>query len=784
MKYTLLYYPELAGALRELGIPHPGEAAIFLSQLSYWLKKEDCGRMTRDGKHWIYNTYEKWVLQIKSLTISQFGKMIRALARVGLIEKTTFAEQKHSLKKEKPVGFSSWNNTTWVTLCVEKIKELTGWSPFSNETEETPEKASGDYIADESLEPSPQADILNRTSDDSESNDWIFHSESSSIYKENLSLTKEPKFNSEKEKKENSPKTGGGSNPQCSTDKKQLPVKPKISNKDNSPRCLEVRNNRINRDNNEALAQEVWEIAIGKPFPVFLNWRANCHYKPQGGKWESDAYGNAYSEFYRNREKTTAVLFPQFMNEVRGITEKVHIAQSSSSVAANVLPSWFIESLPDATPAQVKQLMENLDVVISRGTRIVLPNKSNTPSDMTVDYHEAHSQVDIKPLPQLEAPVLKGVEAPMLGGVEERAKGADCELPSADLQQTLARKQAQWNAPILRDRVRRWAESTPGVVITESGPQLETAIETNLNNAAGSEFEINRNNTVTDKVETTLNNSEGSEVEINRNRTEALNPLVEKQLPKVETSNHGASTRGDVEVNNPSTSNNADVETSNNSLSSNSPMEVETSSHGASMRSDVETNSHCASTRGEVEINNHGASVRGDVENNNQLTHKHTDDSSGNGFALDEEDIETNVERAFLGADVLIDDPWETSEPLLVNSEDSEEEVISEKPKAKPSMLKLMLALWDNIYELGQLVLNASESELIAAASQCTPEQIAHIKKAATTVWQPGLNRDADYKGERVEIWEVGQSQTVKVLSENRRFLKVKRRDLQPWLGI
>ncbi|MEM8777985.1 MAG: hypothetical protein AAGF26_03750 [Cyanobacteria bacterium P01_G01_bin.49] len=764
MKLTLLYYPELAGALRELGIPHPGEAAIFLSQLSYWLKKEDCGRMTRDGKHWIYNTYQKWVSQIKSLTIGQFGKMIRALASLGLIEKTTFAEQKHSLKKEKPVGFSSWNNTTWVTLCVEKIIELTGWEPFENETEDEIIEEKSEAKNSESVEPAPRANLLNRTSDDSQSNDGMFHSESSSIYKENLSISKDGENSFKKEKKAGLSNTSSGSYPDSPTDKEQLSEKPNISEKDNCRRSSEVRNNRNNevsgnlpsppirvkRTIEQNAVQEVWEIAIGRPFPAFLNWRASIHYKPQGGKWETDAYGNAYSEFYRNREKTTAVLFPQFMNEVRGITEKVHQAQSCDAIAANVLPSWFIESLPDATPENVSQLMKNLDAVIERGTRISLPSKSNTPSDMTVDYSTAHSQVDIKPLPSLSAPVLMGVEAPFkLRGVEEE--------PILALQRKLACKQAQWNAPLLRDRVRRWAENTPGVVLTENGPQLETAIETNLNNEASSEVKINRNNTA------------DSEVEITLNKAEASNPLVEKQLPKVETSNHGASTSEEVEVNNQSTSNNADVETS---------------THEASMRSDVETNSHCASTRGEVEINNHGVSIRNDVENNNQLTPKQSNDSSGNGFALDDSDIETNVERAFLGADVVIDDPWETSEPLLVNSEEEEEEVNSEKPKAKPSMLKLMLALWDNIHELGQLVLNASESELIAAVSQCTSQQIAHIKKAATTVWQPGLNRDADYKGERVEIWEVGQSQTVKVQTKNRRFLKVKRRDLQPWLGI
>ncbi|WP_414624966.1 hypothetical protein [Calothrix sp. CCY 0018] len=675
MKYTLLYNPELAGVLRELGIPHPGEAALFLSQLSYWLKKEGCGHITLDGKHWIYNTYKKWVSQIKSLTTGQFGKMIRALLTFGLIEKTTFAEQRHNLKGEKPVGFSSWNNTTWVTLCVEKIIQLTGWCPFENETAEEAQEEKPGSNNSESVETALGADVHIRTSGDSKSNDRIFHLESPSIYKENLSFTKngENYFKKEKNIVAN---TDSGSDPASPTDKKQLPEKPKISKVDKSRQNSEVREKRINEKDKYPLSssirekrtieqdavQEVWEIAIGKPFPVFLNWRANIHYKPQGGKWESDAYGNAYSEFYRNREKTTAVLFPQFMNEVRGITEKVHNAQSSNAIAANTLPSWFIESLPDATPENVKQLMENLDAVIRRGTRIALPSKSNTPSDITVDYHEAHSEVAIKPLPQLDNPVLKGVEAPLeLNGVE---------APSSALQQTLARKQAQWNAPLLRDRIRSWAESTPGVVITESGPQLETAIETTLNNTAIDKVETNCNNTAIDKIETT------------RLKVETSNPIVEKQ-------NHGARGKADVETHNPSNSNSRDV---------------------------------------------------------------------------------------------VIDDPWETEEPLSSNTNSVSEG--NSSTERLPPLIKLMLAVWDNIYELGQLVLDARSEDLIKAVSSLSSHQIAHIKQAATRAWYPGLNRDGDYKGERVEIWEVGQSPTVKVRTKRGAFLKVRRSDLKPWLGI
>ncbi|MEA5596993.1 hypothetical protein [Rivularia sp. UHCC 0363] len=745
MKFTLLYNPDLAGALRELGIPHPGEAAIFLSQLHYWLKKEGCGHITRDGKHWIYNTYKKWISQIKSLTISQLGKMIRALASLGLIEKTTFAEQRHSLKGEKPVGFSSWNNTTWVTLCVEKIKELTGCELFEDQENDLPEENGK-----EPLEPAHQADVHIRTSGDSQSDDRIFHSESSSIYKENLSLTKDEE-NTFERKKENLANASSEYYPDQNTDKKQLSAIPKIPKVDKSPRSSQIREKRINdqdkslrnsqlrdkRTIEQNVVQEIWEIAIAQPFPAFLNWRATIHYKPQGGKWETDAYGNAYSEFYRNREKTTAVLFPQFMNEVRAITEKVNQAQSCDASSANVLPSWFIESLPDPTPENVRQLMENLDAVIKRGTRIALPSKSNTPSDITVDYHEAHSQVAIKPLPQLEAPVLKGLEAPFsLSGVEE--------APSSDLQKTLARKQAQWNAPILRDHIRRWAESTPGVVVTLSGPQLETAIETNRNNTAINEIETNRSNTAIDKVETF------------RNKIETSNPLAQKQVDKVETNSHGAEITADVEINNSSTEVGTDYSHKNNSPSSKSERSVSS--------------------------NNHGVEQKADVENNNQLTHKHTDVSISNRLASKVALVKTNNLK-INSQDAVIDDPWETQETRVSNTNSIPEGSSSSTELRRP-LIKLMLASWDNIYELGKLVLNAREEDLSKAVSSLSSHHRAHIKKAATRAWYPGLNRDGDYKGEQVEIWEVGQSPIVKVRTKRGAFLKVRRSDLKPWLGI
>jgi hypothetical protein len=105
---------------------------------------------------------------------------------------------------------------------------------------------------------------------------------------------------------------------------------------------------------------------------------------------------------------------------------------------------------------------------------------------------------------------------------------------------------------------------------------------------------------------------------------------------------------------------------------------------------------------------------------------------------------------------------------------------------SSPPLLDRMLEVLKEPFKLGELVLSrfVSESELHLAALQCTPEQIADIKDAANGAWHPGLNRDADYKGERVEIFEAGQSKDIRIKTQSGTFLKVKRGNLRPWLGV
>ena len=118
------------------------------------------------------------------------------------------------------------------------------------------------------------------------------------------------------------------------------------------------------------------------------------------------------------------------------------------------------------------------------------------------------------------------------------------------------------------------------------------------------------------------------------------------------------------------------------------------------------------------------------------------------------------------------------------SQESGENQTIPNTPETQ-TLQQRIVEVWDNKYELGKLVLAVSESELIAETANYTPEQIKHIKDAANRAWQVGLNRDAEYNGERVEIMEARSgSREVRVRTQGGSLLKVKRGNLRPWLGL
>ncbi len=112
-----------------------------------------------------------------------------------------------------------------------------------------------------------------------------------------------------------------------------------------------------------------------------------------------------------------------------------------------------------------------------------------------------------------------------------------------------------------------------------------------------------------------------------------------------------------------------------------------------------------------------------------------------------------------------------------------EEKIINSIPD-NLSLTQKIIQAWHDPPVLGKIVLSADGDELLMMVVHYTPEQIAVIKEAAASVWQPQVEGYADYLGEKVAIWERNQSRFVVVLTQNGSKQKVKRGNLKPWLGI
>ncbi len=486
--FILLYRPQLVKALKNLRIPYSGEAAVFLNQLAFWLGTNS-GHLTFDSRKWVYNSYEDWTEQIPSLSSWQFGVMVRAIESWGMIEKSCYAHLRRQLVERSPVAWHPDNTSSWMTLCVERIVELTNWHPFGREISTS---------SDESPEPKPEAEIANATRGDCEPKEAKLQTQFPSIYIENHSLTKdgEPLKEGEQEYYQKDDEFDPWLDPpqdshfaDCQNQESSVSTQDSYEDKSSAPFCNTRTTNitksqtrdaanyksgdgfskpRLNNTNttcNTDLEREIWEIVPGKPYPVFINWWADRFYKPQGGRWEVGAYSFAYSEFYKNREKTSHVLFPQFLEYMQTVAENCN-QQLAAGIKA-ILPSCFV-ARPEANAENVQQLMENLQQLVDRGVEVALPGNTAPGSQASMGFAQATDSKEIKPLPMLEQPALpsnkSSEETSALSEVAEQEKLLD----------NLARNRAMWkNLPRLRSSVEEWVKNTPGVVLGSDGPMLD-----------------------------------------------------------------------------------------------------------------------------------------------------------------------------------------------------------------------------------------------------------------------------------------------------------------------
>lgn len=102
--------------------------AIFLQQLHYWLQKSD---HSRDGRKWIYNTFDEWAHQFPFWSSEAVRKIARQLQEKKLIKTTA----KYNHRKS--------DRTLWYTIDYENFNKL---------LDQPDESTEGVYQPDESTE--------------------------------------------------------------------------------------------------------------------------------------------------------------------------------------------------------------------------------------------------------------------------------------------------------------------------------------------------------------------------------------------------------------------------------------------------------------------------------------------------------------------------------------------------------------------------------------------------------------------------------------------------------
>lgn len=113
--------------------------ATFLQQLHYWLKKKSAH--VRDGRRWIYNTFEDWHEQFPFWSIEAIRKIVSQLRAKGLILTTS----KYNERKG--------DRTLWYTIEYEAFNALFEGADESTEASDQPDKSTQQPDKSTDLEP-------------------------------------------------------------------------------------------------------------------------------------------------------------------------------------------------------------------------------------------------------------------------------------------------------------------------------------------------------------------------------------------------------------------------------------------------------------------------------------------------------------------------------------------------------------------------------------------------------------------------------------------------------
>lgn len=113
-EHPLVVLPSLA---KEIGL----NEAIMLQQIHFWISKR---KHLKDGRYWVYNTYDGWTEQFPFWSKSTTIRILKRLEDSELI----ITGNHNRLKID---------NTKWYTINYEKVSELSKLNTPSSQIEQT-----------------------------------------------------------------------------------------------------------------------------------------------------------------------------------------------------------------------------------------------------------------------------------------------------------------------------------------------------------------------------------------------------------------------------------------------------------------------------------------------------------------------------------------------------------------------------------------------------------------------------------------------------------------------
>lgn len=86
-------------------------AALLFQQIHYWISSNDTIGMIHEGQKWIYNSYDNWVKDLKTVSKSTINRSIRVLRNFDLV-------------LVEKLSFHKSNRTNWYTINYKKLDDL------------------------------------------------------------------------------------------------------------------------------------------------------------------------------------------------------------------------------------------------------------------------------------------------------------------------------------------------------------------------------------------------------------------------------------------------------------------------------------------------------------------------------------------------------------------------------------------------------------------------------------------------------------------------------------